>query len=153
MELAEAREILLEHARHPRNHLGQGQAPRLGGSCVRGDSYNPLCGDKVQVFLSVIGDRIDSCSISVQGCAMCTASSSVMSLEVKNLTGGEAERLRVLFTEALLGNAGQPWPETLEAFAPFSHLCVNRARIPCALIPWYALKEALGQLDGGSKDG
>ena len=140
MDLNQARAILIDHARNPRNQL-------VGEPNVnhRGECRNPLCGDFVRVFVTLKEARIAQCALQVQGCTICTASASIMSEQVMNLLESDAHDLRQSFTDILVTSEEQAWPIELAGFRAFSHLRVNPARIPCALIPWYALKEALQQ--------
>lgn len=138
MDLERAREILLNHARHPRN-LAEGDEAE--GS-ITGECRNPVCGDYVRVIARLEDDRISECRLVVQGCTMCTASASVMSEKIKGLRVSDVELLRSTFTQALLSQG--PWP--LPHFSMFENLRVNRARIPCALIGWQALKVALNSV-------
>jgi nitrogen fixation protein NifU and related proteins len=137
VDLAEAREVLIDHARHPRN------CGSVTGA-LQGECRNPLCGDLVRVFVTVQEARIAHCTLEVQGCTICTASASIMSEQVRGLRVAEAQDLRQSFADILMTSSDVEWPSSLVEFRAFSHLRVNPARIPCALIPWYALKEALG---------
>jgi nitrogen fixation NifU-like protein len=137
MDLERAREILLAHARRPRNLYD----PARDAGAIHGECLNPLCGDHVRVRLFNHGDRIERCVIEVHGCTMCTASASLMSEHVKNLDREQARDAADRFAQAVASDSA--WPDELADFQAFSHLRVNRARIPCALIPWQALKNAL----------
>jgi nitrogen fixation NifU-like protein len=141
VDLSEARAILVDHAKNPRNHLKKGQPLSIG--VHRGECRNPLCGDFVRVFVKREQSRIAEISLEVQGCTICTASASLMSENVRGLLEGEVQDLRQAFADVLLTGETEPWPLGLEAFRAFSHLRINPARVPCALIPWYALKDAL----------
>lgn len=136
MSLESAREVLLDHARRPRNIA---QVQDTFGEC-----RNPICGDHVRVALVTSGECIEACRIQVHGCTMCTASASMMSVWLKgrSLTAGQA--MISHFESELLAASETPW--TIAELAPFAHLRVNRMRIPCALIPWKALGNLLAQL-------
>lgn len=140
MDLDKARSILIDHARSPRNHTND---PSRLASYRRGESRNPLCGDLVKVFVKVEDAKIVDCVLQVQGCTVCTASASLMSIEIKNLAESDAHDLRQALSDILVTTHPLEWPARLKAFEAFSHLRVNPARIPCALIPWFALKDAL----------
>ncbi|MGZ3723659.1 MAG: Fe-S cluster assembly sulfur transfer protein SufU [Bdellovibrionales bacterium] len=139
MDLTQARAILIDHARNPRNHLKE----LLGVDAKQGECRNPLCGDFVRVAITQENSRIQDISMEVQGCTICTASASLMSENVRGLLESEAQELRRAFSDILVTAEHHEWPPELKAFHAFSHLRVNPARIPCALIPWYALKQAL----------
>lgn len=138
MELEAARQILLDHSKHPRNKLiGEPQKFEFFGEC-----QNPLCGDHVKIYASLDGEWVRELQMQIKGCTMCTASASLMSEAIKHKSKAEIQKLKRLFEETLLSNR-QEWPEGLMFFEAFSHLKVNPARIPCALIPWYALKKII----------
>ena len=141
MNLDQARHLLLEHARHPRNRISQ--RPDLTEFDRWGDCQNPLCGDQVKVLFKIRNNRIDRCALEMRGCTICTASASLMSEILSGLTPEEALDLRKLFGEALFSKPNEPWPERLSLLEAFSNLRISPARVPCALIPWYAMKEAL----------
>ena len=79
-------DIILDHGRHPRNFHALEHPTHL----ARG--HNPLCGDRVTVYLAVNGDRIDDVSFEGRGCAISTASSSLMTEVLKGKTLDEARR-------------------------------------------------------------
>ena len=80
-------ELLLDHARHPHNFRAMDTASRI----VEG--YNPLCGDDLKLYLRLEGDRIADISFQGRGCAISTASASMLTDRIKGRTVGEAEQL------------------------------------------------------------
>ena len=78
-------ELLLDHARHPHNFRAMDTASRI----VEG--YNPLCGDDLKLYLRLEGDRIADISFQGRGCAISTASASMLTDRIKGRTVGEAE--------------------------------------------------------------
>ena len=145
MNLEAAREILLDHGKNPRNRVA---SKDIKSFQVSGECQNPLCGDHVKVYLEMNSDTqcIQEAQIQVKACTICTASASLMSEEVKFRSKLEIDSLRELFEQTLLDKSNAVWPERLGSFIAFSHLRVNPARIPCSLIPWYALKQALSKI-------
>ena len=131
-------EIILDHYRAPRN---QGTCPRCGRR-VRHD--NPLCGDEITLEVNMDGETIEAIAFEGQGCSISMASASMMTELVKGKAMGDAlddvEAVRKMMhgdtPERDLGDA-----ESLEGVAKFP------VRVKCALLPWMALKDALG-VDG-----
>ena len=91
-------EVILDHSRHPR-HLGQ-----LADANHVGEGHNPLCGDRVKVYLQVgDGNKIDDISFEGKGCAISQASASMMTDLVKGRTVAEAEKLMGGFLHLVKG--------------------------------------------------
>jgi nitrogen fixation NifU-like protein len=132
------REVILEHARRPRN---LGEIPDADRH-VHGD--NPLCGDEVTVHVK-FGENDDIADIAFTGnaCSICTASASLMTQQVKHRTRAEAGSLWQRFHDMLVA---QPEPEPDESLGNLLALQGVRKfpmRVKCATLPWQALKEAL----------
>ena len=87
------REILLEHARHPKNS-GRLENPGLSASVK-----NPLCGDELELTLALSGELIQDCMAMVRGCSICQASASIMSEIIIRKTLKEAIKIGRLFDE------------------------------------------------------
>ena len=100
-------DIILDHGRHPRNFHALEHPTHL----ARG--HNPLCGDRVTVYLAVNGDRIADVSFEGRGCAISTASSSLMTEVLKGKTLDEARRLFAQFHARVTGGAAEDLPESL----------------------------------------
>jgi nitrogen fixation NifU-like protein len=132
------REVILEHARRPRN---LGELPDADRH-VHGD--NPLCGDEVTVHVK-FGANGDVADIAFTGnaCSICMASASLMTQKVKRRTRAEAGSLWQRFHDMLIA---QPEPEADESLGDLLALRGVRKfpmRVKCATLPWQALKEAL----------
>jgi nitrogen fixation NifU-like protein len=134
-------EVILDHYKRPRNF---GKLDEEGVRQVEG--YNPLCGDQITVFLDVEGGRIQKVRFEGVGCAISTASASLMTEAVEGKTVEEArelfDRVHHMVTEegkepdeALEGELGK-----LEALSGVREYPV---RIKCATLAWHALKAAL----------
>ena len=132
--------LILDHSRHPRN-LG---VPAGATHTARGD--NPFCGDRFIVSLLLSGDRIAAIGFEGAGCAISTASASMMTISAKGLMRAEADALFERF-DRLLG--GEPPADLdlgdLSAFAGVSRFPV---RIKCARLAWQTLQAALIGTDG-----
>lgn len=131
-------QVILDHYRNPRNF------GKLAAGAQRADGDNPLCGDRITVYIQLAGEVVVAAAFEGTGCAICIASASLMTEEVRGKTIAEAdslgERVRDLVTAA---------PDApLNAPGPISALAGVR-RVPlrakCALLPWYTLRAVLHQ--------
>ena len=134
-------DIILDHGRHPRNLRALEHPTHL----ARG--HNPLCGDRVTVYLAIEGDKIADVSFEGRGCAISTASSSLMTEVLKGKTLGEAHRLFAQFHARVTGGASEELPEALEEdserLEPLTGVKAYPARVKCATLPWHAFEAAL----------
>jgi nitrogen fixation NifU-like protein len=136
-------ELIIDHSKRPRNFRV------LEGANRKSDGYNPLCGDKVTVFLELENDRVKNISFQGSGCAISTASASVMTESLKGKTLAEAEALFEIFHNMVTGKppAAGKTPE-LGKLAVFSGVSEFPARVKCATLAWHTLHAAIqGQGD------
>lgn len=129
-------ELILDHGKKPRNF---GDLP---GATHEAEGYNPFCGDQVHVRLILSGDRIDSIRFVGCGCAISTASSSMMTEAVKGRTVAEARELFSRFREAVTLEQ-EPDVETLGQLICLAGVKQYPNRIKCATLAWHALDQAL----------
>jgi nitrogen fixation NifU-like protein len=131
-------EIILDHNRRPRN---DGQ---LDPCTHQAEGFNPLCGDKLTVYLRKPGDLLDAISCDCQGCAISRASSSIMTTMVRGKQISEIEKTIARALELL---TGEKEPEVdLAVHGDLAALVGVRkfpARIKCATLAWHALAAAL----------
>lgn len=130
-------EVVLEHNRRPRNFRV------LTPHSHRAEGHNPLCGDQVEVRLQVVDDVIREAAFQGEGCAICTASSSLMTEVVTGLSATQAQKVFDDFHRMLAGDAPE---RLLPEGAKLTALAGVRdypSRIKCASLPWHALKAAL----------
>ena len=132
------RDILLEHARNPKNS-GRLDNPELSASV-----NNPLCGDELELTLALSGDLIQDCRTVVRGCSICQASASIMSEMIIKKTLKEALMTGRLFDESLRKD-NEDVPEMVEPLRPFLVLKAHRSRIKCMKLAWDALEECANQ--------
>ena len=131
-------EVILDHNKRPRNCRAVAQPSS------RADGFNPLCGDKVTVFLALAGDRIEDVAFQGSGCAISTASASMMTEALKGKTAAEAEALFSRFHAMLTSAPGQAADASgLGKLAAFSGVCEFPARVKCATLAWHTFKAAL----------
>ena len=131
-------ELIIDHSKRPRNFKVLETANR------KLEGYNPLCGDKITVFLELEHDRVKNVSFQGSGCAISTASASVMTDSVKGKTLAEVEALFEVFHDMVTGKppAAGNAPE-LGKLAVFSGVSEFPARIKCATLAWHTLHAAL----------
>ena len=135
-------EMLLDHHRHPRNY------GKLDGANRRAQGYNPLCGDKVTIYLLLSGDVIENIAFEGSGCAICTASCSVMTELLKGKTLGDAEKLFGVFHDLVTSDtASEVDADTLGKLAIFAGVREFPMRIKCATLAWHTMRAALTQAD------
>lgn len=129
-------EVILDHNRRPRNF---GSLP--AANC-QAEGYNPLCGDKVTVFLDVDGGRIRDVAFQGSGCAISTASASLMTEALKGRTVDEVRELFRRFHDLVTTGAGEGSPE-LGKLAVFGGVREFPMRVKCATLAWHTLLAAL----------
>ena len=131
-------QIILDHNRSPRNFREIENPDRQ----AIGD--NPLCGDKITVYLELDGDRIKDVSFRGSGCAISQASASLMTAAVLGKTSSEAQILFRQFHGMVTGSPDQrPDREALGKLAAFAGVRRFPARVKCANLPWHTLHAAL----------
>ena len=129
-------EIILDHTKHPRNCHAMADAT---GSA---EGYNPLCGDKLKLFIKIEGDVVKDASFVGSGCAISTASASLMTESLKGKTREEALKLLEKFHELLTTDT--PVSKDLGKLVVFCGVRDYPARVKCATLAWHTLKSALG---------
>jgi len=131
-------ELILDHSKKPRNFR------QLGGASRRAEGFNPLCGDKVTVYLELDDDRVRDISFQGSGCAISTASASVMTESLKGKTRAEVEALFETFHRMVTGKppAGAAAP-ALGKLSVFSGVSEFPVRVKCATLAWHTLRAAL----------
>jgi nitrogen fixation NifU-like protein len=131
-------EVILDHSKRPRNFRALEKADH------HADGYNPLCGDKVTIYLRLVNDRIADISFQGSGCAISTASASILTETLKGKTRAEAEALFQAFHDLVTGQptkSAQAPP--LGKLAVFSGVSEFPVRVKCASLAWHTLRSAL----------
>ncbi len=137
------REVILDHYRRPR---GRTPLPRVD---VTAHGRNPVCGDEIDVALALADGHIEAARVTGHGCAICTASGSIMAELLPGRTTGQAEEAAEAFRRMM---HGEPPPaavdlgdaELLEGVQRFP------VRVKCALLPWMTLRDALAAHRAGA---
>jgi nitrogen fixation protein NifU and related proteins len=132
-------EVILDHNRRPRNYGPLPSASRTA------QGHNPLCGDRLTLYVQLDGDRIAGISFEGSGCAISKASASLMTDAIKGHTVGEATALFDRFHAMITAPFDRPVNDDglgkLNAFAGVREFPV---RVKCASLAWHTLKAALG---------
>ena len=143
MDLKELyRDVILDHNKRPRNF------GKLESADSRADGHNPLCGDRLTVFLKMNGDRVEDIRFEGKGCAISTASASMMTEAIK---GKRTEDISTLFEKvhSLLTQQSAVADSSLGKLAALSGVREYPARVKCASLCWHTLNAALER----SRDG
>jgi nitrogen fixation NifU-like protein len=136
-------EVILDHYRRPRNFREIEDATR------KVDGFNPLCGDRITVFVRMHGDVIQDVAFKGVGCAISTASASLMTEALKGKTLAEAAALFERFHELVTGPVGAEVETAgLGKLAVFSGVREFPARVKCASLAWHAVRAALENGNG-----
>jgi len=128
-------ETIIDHNKRPRNFQLLEDANR------QAEGFNPLCGDKCKVFLKENNGVLDKVTFQGAGCAISTASASLMTETLKGKTIAEAEAMLAKFLDLL--TTDQPLPMDLGKLAVFSGVREFPARVKCATLAWHTLRAAL----------
>ena len=130
-------EVIFDHNRNPRNFYVMEGADR------KVEGFNPLCGDRLTLFLKMDGDKITDASFQGSGCAISTASVSLMTDIVKGLTEAEAEALFAKFHAMTTGKEEDINLEAVGKLAVLAGVREYPARVKCATLAWHTLDAAL----------
>jgi nitrogen fixation NifU-like protein len=131
-------EVILDHHKRPRNFGA------LETANCRSEGYNPLCGDRVTIYALVENDVIEDVHFDGSGCAICMASTSVMTDALKGRSLEEMETLFGRFHDLVTGPPAEtPDTEGLGKLAVFFGVREFPVRVKCATLPWHTLKAAI----------
>jgi len=128
-------EIILDHSKRPRNRVALEQPTHSA------EGYNPLCGDRVTVQLKMENGRVAAVGFQGVGCAISTASASLMTDAIKGKTAEEAESTFEKFHSLLTKEL--PAVTDLGKLAVFSGVREYPMRVKCATLAWHTLRAAL----------
>ena len=143
--MSELRELyqttILDHNRKPRNFRVPEHVNR------KADGHNPLCGDKVTVYLDVEDGLVKDVGFQGSGCAISTASASLMTQAVKGMKVEEALEMFERFHALVAGDAGEdadglPEAGSLGKLSVFAGVREFPVRVKCATLPWHTLRSA-----------
>ncbi len=129
-------EVILDHNRRPRNFRAMDEATRTQ------EGFNPLCGDRLTLYVKLDGDRISDVSFQGTGCAISKASASLMTDALKGKTVGEARALFDRFHDMVTSSAETALPD-LGKLSVLSGVREFPTRVKCASLAWHTLKAAV----------
>jgi nitrogen fixation NifU-like protein len=131
-------EVILDHNRKPRNYGVLADANR------KAEGHNPLCGDHITVALRLDDDRVGAIAFEGESCAICKASASMLTTNVKGKTTAEAEMLIGEFRDMATGKLDvATQPHHLGRLTVFGGVRDLPTRVKCAILPWHTLHAAL----------
>lgn len=130
-------EVILDHNKRPRNFGALDPADR---SAI---GHNPLCGDKLTVYLRLDGNRVADVHFEGQGCAISKASASMMTEVVKGLSGGDIAALFEKFHQLVTTPGLADENDRLGKLAVFAGVREYPTRVKCATLCWHTLRAAL----------
>lgn len=133
-------EVIFDHYKRPRNFHA------LAGADCHAEGHNPLCGDRVTVYLKTRDGVVEDVSFEGSGCAISTASASLMTEVLKGKSLAEVERLFAGFHAMVTDAAAGAHPE-LGKLEVLSGVREFPARVKCATLAWHTLNAALHKQD------
>jgi nitrogen fixation NifU-like protein len=132
-------EVIIDHNKNPRNYC------LMKNPTHQAEGFNPLCGDQLKLYLIIEDNKIKSISFEGKGCAISTASASLMTEILLNKSLTEAEHLFQHFHDLMISsNDGIDYPD-LGKLLVLKGVREFPSRIKCATLPWHALHAALYQ--------
>ena len=135
-------EVILDHNKRPRNFRAIEHPTRTA------KGHNPLCGDRLTLYLTLDGDRIADVAFEGSGCAISKASASLMTEALKGKTIAQAEALFERFHEVVTSPGDVPVnTDGLGKLAVFAGVREYPARVKCASLAWHTMKAAVATPD------
>jgi nitrogen fixation protein NifU and related proteins len=128
-------EVIIDHNRHPRNCHRLADADRVA------DGFNPLCGDRLTVYLKLRDGVIADAAFEGEGCAISVASASLMTEQLKGKTEPEAQAIFDRFRALVMGE--EEAGAALDKLVVLAGVKEFPARVKCATLAWHTLTAAL----------
>jgi nitrogen fixation protein NifU and related proteins len=130
-------EVILDHNKKPRNYF------KIENYDRSAEGNNPLCGDRLSVYLKMDGEKIADASFQGNGCAISKASASLMTTMIKGKGVSEVDGLIENFLKLVTGNSTDAGKEALGKLIVFSGVSEFPVRVKCASLAWRTLQAAL----------
>ena len=136
-------EVILDHSKKPRNFRAMPDATN------EADGHNRLCGDKLHVYIKIVDGTIVDASFNGMGCAISTASASMMTDELKGKTLEQAKALYGLFHDVLTSGTREApaGVDELGKLGAFSGVREFPVRVKCATLPWHTMQAAVDKTE------
>ena len=128
-------EVILDHNKNPRN---KGKIPKYTHSA---DGHNPLCGDKISIQIGVENNTVTDAKFIGTGCAISTASASILTDTIKGLKKAQIEEMFKNFHNLVMDKSSEK--NNLGKFSVFEGVKKYPTRVKCATLSWHALMAAL----------
>lgn len=135
-------ELIIDHGRYPRNFR------KMNDASVSKEGFNPLCGDRLILFLKISNDKIMDVSFEGSGCAISMASTSLMteSLTGKNIS--EAKKIFHVFHDLITGKIKANEEIALGKLLVLKGVCEFPSRVKCATLAWHTMIATVEHKDG-----
>jgi nitrogen fixation NifU-like protein len=131
-------EVILDHSKRPRNFHA------IAGASRKAEGYNPLCGDRETVYLVLEGDRVQDVAFQGAGCAISTASASLLTEAVRGMRLADAHRLFERFHAAVTTPSGEAIDlASLGKLAALVGVREFPMRVKCASLAWHTFEAAV----------
>jgi nitrogen fixation NifU-like protein len=131
------RDVIVDHNRSPRNFR------KIAGADKVLEGFNPLCGDKLTLYIKLDGETIQDLSFEGSGCAISVASASLMTERLKGKTRADADKLFAEMHDLLTRSEPPTEVESLGKLAALAGVREYPSRVKCASLCWHTLKGAL----------
>jgi nitrogen fixation NifU-like protein len=129
--------LILDHGRRPRNFLILSDANRMK------EGFNPLCGDRLMLYLKIEDDNVKELSFQGSGCAISMASSSLMTESLKGRSYADIKAIFKDFHEMVTGHGDNKDFSNLGKLTVLKGVAEFPARVKCATLAWHTLMAAL----------
>lgn len=130
-------EVILEHNKRPRNFRV------IPDADAKVEGFNPLCGDRLTLYLRFEGDKVADVAFQGNGCAISTSSASLMTDAVKGKSKADAEKVFNAFHRLITRDGPAPAKEEIGKLAVFSGVGEFPARVKCAMLCWHTMRQGL----------
>ena len=129
--------IILDHNKRPRYYGA------LANATHAAEGYNPICGDRIEVFLQLSGDQIEAIQFECASCAICKASASIMAEALVGQSISFGESIQESVSRILKTDTQTVTIDVQGEVAALSGVRIFPARIKCATLPWHTYQAAL----------
>lgn len=141
-------EVILDHNKNPRNY------GEMSNCTHHAEGHNPLCGDHVKISINMENDTVSDVHFEGEGCAICKASSSMMTVAVKGHDKSFILKLIEEFRSMITGQLDieKITEHSLGRLKVFSNIKTLPVRVKCAILPWHTLAAAINNQDNVSTE-